>query len=162
MDISTQLNNVLCIKDVFIMERTDELCISTPLKTPFILDNVNIGLGFPLQTKIEDHFNVNAIKADEYLQHCMEVFSYSENIQKYQKMRGNTLLDACIDEINNYFHIKKHRHQSHTNHHSHHSHKPYHVHTDSSTGNNNYHVEMDSDDELPPPPYYLRNMNKHV
>jgi len=157
MDISTQLNNVLCIKDVFIMERTDELFISTPLKTPFILDNVNIGRGFPLQTKIEDHFNVNAIKADEYLQHCMEVFSYRENIQKYQKMRGNTLLDACIDEINNYFHIKKHRHQSHTNHHSH---KPYHVHT--STRKNVYELEGDSDDELPRPTTHLRNMNKHV
>ena len=157
MDISTQLNNVLCIKDVFIMERTDELFISTPLKTPFILDNVDIGVGIPLRTKIEDHFNVHAIKADEYLQHCMEVFSYRENIQKYQKMRGNQLLDACIDEIKNYFHIKKHGHQS-QNHHSHDSHKPYHVHTDSSTRTNVYNVEGDSNDKLPPPTNHFRNM----
>lgn len=161
MDISTQLNNVLCIKDVFIMERTDELFISTPLKTPFILDNEILGRGFPFQTKIMAYFNVDALTADEYLQHCMKVFSNRDNINKYKKMANSTLLAACINEINNNFLINNQRHQSHTNHHSHHSYQPYHVHTNSSTGNKNYNVKMDSDDELPPPTTHLRNMNNH-
>ena len=159
MDISTQFNNVLCIKDVFIMERTDELFISTPLKTPFILDNENVGRGFPFQAKIMAHFNVDAITADEYLQHCMKVFSDRENINKYKKMAHSTLLAACIDEINNNFPINNQRHQSHTNHHNHHSHKPYHVHTSLSTKKKVYNVESDSDDELPLPTTHFSHMN---
>ena len=159
MDISTQLNNVLCIKDVFIMERTDELFISTPLKNPFLLDNEILGIGFALDTKIMDYFKVDRLTADKYLQHCMKVFSNRDNINNYKKMENIKLLDACIGEINNYFYTKKHGHQSHTNDHSH---KPYHVQT--STKKHVYKIEddsdNDSDNELPPPTNHFGNWSQ--
>jgi len=91
------------------MERSDELIISTPLKSPFILDNTQLCPGFAFDKKISDEFRVTEATAGSYLQHCMNVFSESENIKGYKSMNGDALLRACINEINkNILHSNNH------------------------------------------------------
>jgi len=154
MDISTQLNNVLCIKDVFIMERTDELFMSTPLNTAFILDN-KIWTGFAFDKKISRLLGVTEAEADNYLQHCMTVFSKSANINQYKLMDADTLLNECIKEIRRDFDIDnqgRHRHDVHSNHKKY---RKYHVLTSGHPHRSKVYTlneeSDDSDDELPSP-----------
>jgi len=161
MDISTQLNNVLCIKDVFIMERTDELFISTPLKTPFILDN-KIWTGFPFDKKISRLLGVTEAEADNYLRHCMTVFSKSANINQYKLMDAHTLLNECIKEIRRDFDIDNQGRHSHDVHSNHKKYGEYHVLTSGHPHRSKvYTLHQESDDDLPPPPTPLRDLNNH-
>ena len=122
------------------MERSDELIISTPLKSPFILDNKILCPGFAFDKKISDEFRVNEATAGLYLQHCMNVFSKSENIKRCKLMNGDALLDECINEIRKtYYGNQRHYNNPSSN---------YLVSTSIDQ------VESD-DDELPKPPRYF-------
>ncbi len=146
------MKNNLRIKDVLIMNRSGELFISATLNTPFILDN-KIWTGFPFEKKISNVLGVTEAEADYYLRHCMTVFSKSAKITHYKQMDANTLLNECIKEIRRGFDIDTQRRHSHDVHSNHKKYDDYHVHL--SSRNNNYHVKMDSDDELPPPPNHF-------
>jgi hypothetical protein len=94
------------------MEWSDELIISTPLKSPFILDNKILCPGFAFDKKISDEFRVNEATAGIYLQHCMNVFSEPENIKRYKSMKGDALLSECINEIKIYYGNQYNNHSS--------------------------------------------------
>lgn len=155
MEISTQSNNVLCIKDIYIMDRTDELFISTPLQSRFMLDHKILDHGYPFQPKIMHKYKVDAEKADEYLDHCMTVFTEGGNIELYKTMSKINLLHACFDEINKNFYTNHYGHQSHTHHDITPFYNPYYVKTNNM--GHTYGVEQDSDDELPLPTFNFRD-----
>jgi hypothetical protein len=132
------------------MERSEDLFISTPLKTPFILDNQNLWPGVPFDIKIRKHFDVTPNKADSYLQYCMKKFSNSVNIEWYKQLDAATLLNECINEINKTYYGNSPKY--YINHSG-----QYHVSTNvHQTRNHLYEVDMESDDELPPPTTHLR------
>jgi len=165
MEIWTHSNNVLCIKDTFIMERTDELFISTPLQIPFILDNIWLDQEYPFHPKIMRKYRVDSETADKYLEYCIEMFEKEGNEKQYKEMVKEKLLKACIDKINKSFYSNDHRHQSHATHHSTDKHNPYHVDTHNKISAHNtrsaYNVPEDSDDKLPLPTNYFENLKKN-
>jgi hypothetical protein len=137
------------------MEMSDELIISTPLKSPFILDNKILCPGFAFDKKISDEFRVNEATAGIYLQHCMNVFSESENIRRYKSMKGDALLSECINEINKIYYGN----QRHYNNHSSNYLVSTSIHQRKQNGYKDL-VESD-DDELPTPTNNFGNNSRY-